>query len=108
MDSIDEIDAVIGVDTHRDTHTAALTDPVGRQLAALVVRADAAGYQQLLSWANELAPGGRLLWAIEGTRSHGAGLGRALREAGAQTTEGDRPTRRARRNGKSDPMDALL
>lgn len=56
------VDAVIGVDTHRDTHTAALTDPVGRQLDMLVVPADAAGYDELLAWAAQTAPGPRLLW----------------------------------------------
>jgi transposase len=104
----ERFDAVIGVDTHRDTHTAAITDMVGRQLAKLVVTADAAGYDRLLAWAREQAPSGRLLWAIEGTRSHGAGLCRALATTGAQITEVDRPTRRARRAGKSDPIDALL
>ncbi len=92
----------------RDTHTAALTDAVGRQLATLVVAADAEGYQQLLRWAAQQAPGPRVLWAVEGTRSHGAGLTRVLHQAGADIDEVDRPTRRARRNGKSDPIDALL
>jgi transposase len=103
-----ELDAVVGVDTHRDTHTAALTDPVGRQLATLVVPANADGYQQLRTWADQHVPGPGLLWAIEGARSHGAGLCRALRAAGASITEVERPTRRARRHGKSDAMDALL
>jgi transposase len=104
----EDLDAVIGVDTHRDTHTAALVDTVGRQLAVLVISADAAGYARLLAWAAEQAPGSRVLWAIEGTRSHGAGLCRALAAVDARITEVDRPTRRARRAGKSDPIDALL
>ena len=108
MESTTEVDAVIGIDTHRDTHTAALTDALGRQLATLVVAADAEGYQQLLGWAAEQAPGPRVLWAVEGTRSHGAGLTRVLHQADAEIVEVDRPTRRARRNGKSDPIDALL
>jgi transposase len=104
----EELDAVIGVDTHRDTHTAALVDLVGRQLAVLTITADAAGYARLLAWVAEHVPGGQVLWAVEGTRSHGAGLCRALVAAGARITEVDRPTRRARRAGKSDPIDALL
>ncbi len=104
----DDLDAVIGVDTHPDTHSAALTDPVGRHLASVTVRADADGYRDLLAWAQNTAPGPRLLWAIEGTRSHGAGLSRVLTDAGATLTEVDRPTRRSRRSGKSDPKDALL
>ena len=102
------LDAVIGVDTHRDTHSAALVDTVGRQLAVLVITADAAGYARLLAWVAEHVPGGRVLWAIEGTRSHGAGLCRALAAVGARVTEVDRPTRRAGRAGKSDAIDALL
>jgi transposase len=53
-------------------------------------------------------PAAECSWAIEGTRSHGAGLCRALAAVGAQITEVDRPTRRARRAGKRDPIDALL
>jgi transposase len=105
---VDRFDAVVGVDTHRDTHSAALTDLVGRQLGSLLVPADAEGYQRLLAWAAKATPGLRVLWALEGTRSHGAGLTRALHAAGAAVTETDRPTRRARRAGKNDPMDALL
>ncbi len=104
----EQFDAVIGVDTHRDTHTAAVVDMVGRQLAVLVITADLTGYARLLAWVAEQVSGGRLLWAIEGTRSHGAGLCRALAAVGAQITEVDRPTRRTRRAGKSDPIDALL
>ena len=45
------IDGVIGVDTHRDTLAAAVTDPVGGVLAQLSVSADAAGYQRLIGFA---------------------------------------------------------
>src|SRR3712207_4896046 len=78
------------------------------RLAVLIITAEAVGYARLLAWAAEHVPGGRVLWGIEGSRSHGAGLCRALAAAGAQITEVDRPTRRARRAGKSDPIDALL
>ncbi|MFC6902486.1 hypothetical protein ACFQGX_45605 [Nonomuraea dietziae] len=47
------------------------------------------------------------MWAIEGTRSHGAGLVRALRQAGQHVIESDRPKRITRRvGGKSDAIDA--
>lgn len=39
-----------GVDTHRDTHTAAVIDPVGRLLHNRTFPATAPGYQQLLAW----------------------------------------------------------
>ncbi|GAY08699.1 transposase [Pseudonocardia sp. N23] len=79
-----------------------MTDPIGRHLDTLVITADAAGYRQLMAWASKHTPGPRRLWAIEGARSHGAGLSRALRAAEAVIVEVDRPTRRARRHGKSD------
>ncbi|GAA2416144.1 hypothetical protein GCM10010404_88210 [Nonomuraea africana] len=101
------VDAVIGVDTHRDTHSACLVNPVGGELSAITITADANGYRQLAQWANDHAPGPRIVWAIEDTRSHGAGLVRALRQAGQHVIESDRPKRITRRvGGKSDALDA--
>jgi transposase len=100
-------DAVIGVDTHRDSHSASRVNPVGGELAAITVTADPDGYAQLIAWAVGHAPGPGVVWAIEGTRSHGAGLVRALRHAGHQVFESDRPKRLQRRpGGKSDALDA--
>lgn len=99
------VDAVIGVDTHRDTHTAAVLDPNGGLLATTVTRTDQAGYQELLGWAAQRAPG-RRCWAVEGTGSYGAGLTRFLAEHGEWVVEVDRPTRSPRRRGKSDALDA--
>jgi transposase len=42
------VDGVIGVDTHRDTLTAAAVTNLGGVLAQATTSADAAGYQQLL------------------------------------------------------------
>ena len=39
-----------GVDTHRDTHHAAVIDQVGRHLADAEFPATPAGYRQLLRW----------------------------------------------------------
>jgi transposase len=103
----DTADAVIGVDTHTDTHTACLLDHLGRQLAVITMPADAAGYRRLLAWAGQHAPGPRLAWAIEGTRSHGLGLTRYLQAQGQLVTEASRPQRASKRpGGKSDPADA--
>jgi hypothetical protein len=44
------VDGVIGVDPHRDTLAAAVTDPVGGLLARTSVSADAVGYQRLLAF----------------------------------------------------------
>jgi transposase len=105
----DVVDAVIGVDTHRDTHHAEIAHPSGAVIATCSVRNTSAGYAQLLSWARQHAPGARLAACIEGTRSYGAGLARAAAEAGLAVIECEQPTRRTRRGkGKSDPIDAHL
>jgi transposase len=103
----DTADAVIGVDTHTDTHTACLLDALGRQLAVITIPADPAGCRALLAWAQRHAPGPRLAWAIEGTRSHGLGLTRYLQARDQVVTEAGRPPRASKRpGGKSDPADA--
>jgi transposase len=103
----EDADAVIGVDTHTDTHTACLVDPLGRQLAVITIPADPAGCRRLLDWARQNAPGPRLAWSVEGTRSHGLGLTRYLLAQGQLVTEAGRPERASkRRGGKSDPADA--
>jgi hypothetical protein len=102
-----QVDYVIGVDTHRDTHAAAVTDPTGGVLAEVVASADDAGYAQLLAAADRHAPG-RRVWAVEGSGSFGAGLTAFLVVAGEWVVEIDRPKRPARRNGaKSDALDAV-
>jgi transposase len=74
------VDGVIGVDTHRDSLAAAVTDPVGGVLAQTSVSADAAGYQQLLAFARAQVPG-RRGWVVEGAGSYGAGLAGFLQPA---------------------------
>jgi len=104
----DRVDAVIGVDTHTDTHTAAVVSPIGGVLAELTVAATGAGYTQLIAWATAHAPGPRLVWAVEGTRSHGTGLTRALTAVGHQVAQAPNPpAARRRRGGKSDTLDAV-
>ena len=101
------VDDVIGVDTHRDTLAAAALSSVGGVLAQTTVRADAAGYQALLGFADaHLA--GRRCWAIEGAGSYGAGLAALLGRHGEQLVEAGRPKRPARRGGaKTDAIDAV-
>lgn len=102
----DEVDFVVGVDTHRDSHTAVIVNPAGAEQAQLTVPTDPRGYRRLLDFA-EHAARGRRCWAIEGTGSFGAGLTALLRDHGEQVVEIDRPKRPARRNGaKSDSLDA--
>lgn len=104
----DTADAVIGVDTHTDTHTACMLDHLGRQISAITIPADPGGYRMLLAWAQRNTPGPRLAWAVEGTRSHGLGLARTLQANGHAVVEASRPARASKRPaGKSDPADAL-
>jgi transposase len=102
----DTIELVIGVDTHKHTHTAAVVAAAtGQSLATLTVPATPAGYQQLLELADQQP--GRRVWAIEGTGGYGAGLTRFLHHRLERVVELDRPKRPARRHGaKSDPLDA--
>jgi len=101
------VDAVIGVDTHRDHHTVAVVDTTGGALATIELATDAFGYRRMLAFAVEHAPG-RRVWAIEGTGSFGAGLTTYLLEHQEWVVEIDRPARPARRNGaKTDELDAV-
>ena len=84
--SVDE-GLVVGVDTHLDTHTAAVCDARGRELASLQVCADPEGYAAVLSWARDAAGRRGLRWAIEGTRHYGLGLARHLTSAGEHVEE---------------------
>ncbi|HWJ83238.1 MAG TPA: IS110 family transposase [Nocardioides sp.] len=95
-----------GVDTHADTHTVAALDERGRVLGNETFPATTAGYADLLTW---LAAHGRVeAVGIEGTGSYGAGLARYLTRRGITLIEVDRPDRRTRRRqGKSDPVDAI-
>ena len=103
----DTIDGVIGVDTHRDTLTAAAVTNLGGVLAQTTTSADAAGYQQLLEVADRHVVG-RRLWAVEGAGSFGAGLTVALQQCGERVVEVGRPKRPASRSGaKSDALDAV-
>jgi transposase len=102
----DRVDGVIGVDTHRDTLTAAAVTAIGGLLGQVAVAADAAGYQRLLAFARAQISG-RRCWAVEGAGSYGAGLTRLLVERGEWVVEVDRPRRPARRGGKTDALDAV-
>jgi transposase len=100
------VDVVIGVDTHKHTHTAGIIDAgTGGQLGDRTVATDPCGYDELVAFADTCD--GVRVWAIEGTGGYGAGLARHLQALGEWVVELDRPDRPARRHGaKSDPLDA--
>jgi transposase len=110
MPSLAEVvDAVVGVDTHRDVHQVEIAWPTAAPIATTTISNDDAGFAAFLAWIAAHAPGPRLAVAIEGSRSYGIGLARAATAAGLPVIECEQPTSRRRRGrGKSDPIDAHL
>lgn len=96
------VDAVVGVDTHRDAHQAELARASGAPIATCTINNTSAGYAHLAAWIAEMA------LSIEGTRSYGAGLSRAAGEAGLLVLECEQPNRNSRRGkGNSDVMSSM-
>ena len=94
-----------GVDTHKDTHVAAVIDAAARLLGTASFDADTGGYQQMLGWMGSFGALTRV--GVEGTGSYGAGLARHLSAAGVAVVEVNRPNRQMRRRrGKTDTVDA--
>ncbi|WP_222844631.1 transposase [Saccharomonospora sp. CUA-673] len=104
----DVIDAAVGADTHRDTHTLEITTAAGITLATTTVPNTDEGSDRAVAWIGEHAPGPQVAAAVEGSRSYGIGLARALSAAGVSVLEIEQPHSRERRRGKSDPIDAHL
>jgi transposase len=103
------VDAVIGIDTRRDNHEVEIADTAGRPIAAMRISNDSAGFSRLLAAIATIAPGPRVAVCMEGSRSYGIGLARALAAAGLMVLECEQPSRRQRRGkGKSDPIGAHL
>jgi transposase len=95
----------VGVDTHLDTHLAAVIDQAGRLCGTQPFPASTRGYVALVTWAEGFGPVDRI--GVEGTGTYGAGLARFVRAYGLQVVEVNRPDRSTRRrHGKSDPIDA--
>jgi transposase len=102
---------VIGVDPHKQSHTAVAVDELGRKKAQKTVRARRDGHRELIAWARQACPDGRA-WAVEDVRHVAGGLVRELLAAGEAVVfvppklmAGQR--RGGRERGKSDPIDAL-
>jgi len=102
---VDTLEISLGVDTHLDTHVAAVIDPLGRHLGQESFDTTVAGFKALLAWATTF--GTITVVGVEGTGAYGAGLARFLTAEGLIVVEVDRPDRKTRRDqGKSDPIDA--
>jgi len=83
--------------------------PTGTPIAIRTITNDSTGHGELLAWIIAHTPGPRVVVSIEGTRSYGVGLARAVAATGMVVLECEQPNRKARRGkGKSDPIDAHL
>ncbi len=102
---------VIGVDPHKQTHTAAAVDAaLGELRGERTVKARPAGHEQLFEWARGL--GRERLWALEDCRHVSVALERFLLASGERVVRvpprlmaGARRSERQR--GKSDAIDGL-
>lgn len=98
-------DVVLGVDTHKDIHVAAVVTGLGSLLGSRGFPATAAGYRRMLVWARTF---GIVRQAgVECTGSYGAALARHLFSEGVEVVEVSQPDKAdRRRRGKTDTIDA--
>jgi transposase len=95
-----------GVDTHLDTHVAAVVDANGGVLGVESFPTTTAGFAALHAWLTGFGTIDRV--GVEGTGAYGAGLARFLCMMDVKVIEAGRPNRQARRaHGKSDTVDAI-
>ena len=98
-------EVILGVDTHKDLHVAAVISMLGVLLGSASFPTTAAGYRQLLSWAHGFGTPRRA--GVECTGSYGSALTRHLRTAGVEVFEVNQPDKATRRRrGKTDALDA--
>jgi transposase len=103
----DELDFVVGVDSHRDWHTLAVVAVrSGVVVYEARVAANRSGYAEALRLADDHASGQRA-FAVEGTGSYGAGLTRFLADQGERVFEVGWIRREPRSGGKTDALDAV-
>jgi transposase len=105
----DVADLLVGFDTHRDAHQMTIATPTARPLLTVSISNDEAGFARAIELVSVHAPGPAVFIGIEGSRSYGLGLFRALSAAGFTVIEVEQPARKDRRGiGKSDEIDAML
>ena len=96
---------ILGVDTHKDLHVAAVLTALGVLRETKTFPATAAGYQALLAWVGTFGILRRA--GVECTGSYGAALARYLRAVGVEVIEVNQPDKATRRQrGKTDTLDA--
>jgi hypothetical protein len=85
-----------GVDTHGQSHHAAVIDHLGRQLGDREFPASPVGYRALVEWLRGHGELDRV--GVKGTGAYGAVLARHLREAGCSSSRST-----ARIDGRGGP-----
>ncbi|MEV3927513.1 transposase [Actinomadura coerulea] len=96
-----EEDVLLGVDTHKDLHVAAVITVLGAVLGSRHFPTTTDGYRQLVAWARSFGVLRRA--GVECTGSYGAALARYLRTDGLEVIEVNQPDKAARRrHGKTD------
>ena len=103
----DQVDYVVGVDPHRDSHALAIVHVLsGAVEFETTIAASSRGYAEALRLVDAHAAG-RRAFAVEGSGSFGAGLTRFLSGRGERVLEVGRLRRERRSGGKSDALDAI-
>ena len=103
----DQLDYIVGVDPHRDSHAIAVVEVVsGAVVFEATVDANGDGYARALKLVEELGAA-RRAFAVEGAGSFGAGLTRFLTGRGERVLEVGRLRRERRSGGKTDALDAV-
>jgi transposase len=103
----DQVEFVVGVDTHADQHTFCLVEAHSQRTVVFAsCPVSRQGYRRALRLARRRAPG-RRVWAVEGTGSYGKGLTRYLSGQAERVLEVERPKRSGRAGRlKDDRLDA--
>ncbi|MDQ1033244.1 transposase [Streptomyces umbrinus] len=98
-------EVILGVDTHKDAHVAAVISTTGKLIDCRSFPTTTDGYQQLLDWARSSGMASRA--GVECTGSYGAALSRFLRTNELTVIEVNQPDKATRRRrGKTDTIDA--
>jgi transposase len=105
---------VLGIDTHKRTHTVVAVDERGRKLAERTIATNSRDHLDLVTWADRLDPEhvDEQIWAVEDCRHLSRRLERDLLQGGRRVVRVHPKLMAhvrdsARTYGKSDPIDAL-
>jgi len=103
------VDHVVGVDPDRDWVTAAVVEASTAGVVATGrFPANAAGYRQVVAFADGYSTDTERAWAVEGTQSYRRGLTAALTRGGEWVIEFDRAHEKPAKDGsKTDELDAI-